>query len=144
MKKIFLVCFLVMAFGCKNASEEKTIAIAQQEFSPEVKASIARGAEIYNNFCASCHLSKGEGIAGVFPPLQNSDWLTGKRKESIHAVKFGLQGPIEVNGDSYDNLMPYPGLSDEEVADVMNYIKSSWGNSLEKPVTKEEVAAIIK
>jgi mono/diheme cytochrome c family protein len=144
MKKIFFALLLVTIFGCKNSSEEKTTATSQQEFSPEVKESISRGAEVYNNFCASCHLSKGEGIKGVFPPLQNSDWINEKRQESIHAVKFGLSGPIQVNGVEYDNLMPDPGLTDREIADVMNYIYSSWGNTMKEPVTEEEVAAIEK
>ncbi|HER40215.1 MAG TPA: cytochrome c, partial [Salinimicrobium catena] len=71
----------------------------QTEMSEELKQSISRGAALYNNFCASCHLSNGEGIAGVFPPLKGSDWLTEKRKQSIRAVKYGLNGPIEVNGE---------------------------------------------
>lgn len=144
MKKILLACLLVAIFGCKNNSEENTTAIIQQEFSPEVKESISSGAEIYNNFCASCHLSNGEGIKGVFPPLANSDWLKEKREESIHAVKFGLRGPIEVNDVDYDNLMPELGLSDKEIADVMNYINSSWGNKLTNPFSEEEVSAIKK
>ncbi len=144
MKKLLLAFLLVLILGCKNNSEEKTTAISQQEFTPEMKESISRGAQLYNNFCASCHLSSGEGIKGVFPPLQNSDWLAEKRKESIHAVKYGLRGPIEVNGEEYDNLMPQLGLSDREVADVMNYINNAWGNSLREPVTEEEVTAITK
>ena len=144
MNKILMTCLLMMIFGCRNSSEEKTTAISQQEFSPEVKESISQGVQIYNNFCASCHLSNGEGIKGVFPPLQNSDWLTEKREESIHAVKFGLRGPITVNGEKYDNLMPDLGLTDSEVVDVMNYINNAWGNSVKEPVTEEEVAAIKK
>ncbi|MCC8361391.1 c-type cytochrome [Salinimicrobium sediminilitoris] len=144
MKKLLMTCLLVVVLSCKNNSEEKTTAISQQEFTPEMKESISRGAQLYNNFCASCHLSSGEGIQGVFPPLQNSDWLVEKRKESIHAVKFGLRGPIEVNGVEYDNLMPQLGLSDREVADVMNYINNAWGNNVREPVTEEEVAAIKK
>ncbi|MCY2687297.1 c-type cytochrome [Salinimicrobium sp. TH3] len=144
MKKLLMACLLVLILSCKNKSEEKTTAISQQEFAPEMKESISRGAQLYNNFCASCHLSSGEGIKGVFPPLQNSNWLAEKRKESIHAVKYGLRGPIEVNGEEYDNLMPQLGLSDREVADVMNYINNAWGNSLREPVTEEEVAAITK
>ncbi len=139
-----MVCLLAMIFGCKSNSEEKTVAVSQKEFSPEVKESIARGGEIYNNFCASCHLSNGEGIKGVFPPLKNSDWLKDKQEASIHAIKFGLRGPITVNDVEYDNLMPSLGLSDDEVADVMNYINNSWGNNYGDPVTEEEVAAIAK
>lgn len=144
MKKFFMICLLAMLFGCKNTSEEKTVAASQKEFSPEVKESISRGSEIYNNFCASCHLSNGEGITGVFPPVKNSDWLKDKQKESIHAIKFGIRGPITVNGIEYDNLMPSLGLSDQEIADVMNYINNAWDNNYGEPITEEEVAAIEK
>lgn len=144
MKKLFVICLLAMVFGCKDSSEENTAAISQQEFPPEVKESISEGAKIYNNFCASCHLSNGEGIKGVFPPLKDSDWLREKQEESIHAIKFGIRGPIEVNGVAYDNLMPDLGLSDSEVADVMNYINNAWGNNYGEPLTEEEVAAIEK
>lgn len=143
MTRVLLVCLLVMNLGCKRTAEEESSAVLQQH-SPETKASVSRGAGIYNNFCASCHLSTGEGIKGVFPPLAESDWLTKKREASLHAIKFGLKGPLKVNGVAYDNFMPALGLSDREIADVMNYINSSWGNSLEKPVTEAEVAAIEK
>lgn len=144
MRKLLFACLLMIGFGCKDNPKEAGSAVVQQQHSPGMKESMSRGAAIYNNFCASCHLSNGEGIAGVFPPLKDSDWLTKKREESIHAIKFGLKGPIKVNGENYDNLMPDLGLSDKEVADVMNYINNSWGNNLEKPVTEEEVAAITK
>lgn len=148
MKKGLLLLLITgISLACKDSSEknaEETGTIVQTKKSAELRESISRGASVYNNFCASCHLSEGEGIKGVFPPVKNSDWLTEKRKETIHAVKFGLSGPIEVNGEQYDNLMPNLGLSDQETADVLNYIFNSWGNQVEKPVTKEEVEAIEK
>lgn len=109
-----------------------------------MKESISSGAGLYNNFCASCHLAGGEGIKGVFPPLKDSDWLKNNQKESIHAIKFGLKGPIKVNGIEYDNLMPALGLSDQEIADIMNYINNTWGNNFGEQVTEEDVAAIEK
>ncbi|HSI70276.1 MAG TPA: hypothetical protein VK941_08600, partial [Gillisia sp.] len=78
------------------------------------------------------------------PPLDASDWLTEKRTESIHAVKYGLRGPIEVNGEKYNSVMVDLGLTDKEVADVMNYINNSWSNNIDEVVTEEEVAAIKK
>lgn len=147
MKYFSLIFLFILALSCKNNSESngaEDAATAQVEHSEEMKESISRGAKVYSNFCASCHLSNGEGIEGVFPPLKGSDWLTEKRKETIHAVKYGISGPIEVNGKEYDNLMPSLGLTDEEVADVMNYINNSWGNGVKKPVTVEEVASITK
>ncbi|MDV7395410.1 c-type cytochrome, partial [Arthrospira platensis SPKY1] len=92
-------------------------------------------------FCVQCHLSNGKGNA-VVPPLASSDWLVNKRNESIHAIKFGQSGPIVVNGKKYKGTMPEMGLTDKEVADVMNYISNSWGNSNSKRVTEEEVNKI--
>ncbi|NJW51590.1 c-type cytochrome [Salinimicrobium oceani] len=144
MKKFIFFFLVIFSFSCKNTSNEKTAEVSQQQHSQEMQESMSRGAEIYNNFCASCHLSGGEGISGVFPPLKDSDWLKEQQKASIHAIKFGLKGPIEVNGVAYDNLMPALGLSDRETADVLNYINNTWGNKFGEPVTPEDVAAIEK
>ncbi|PQJ83037.1 cytochrome C [Polaribacter glomeratus] len=103
-----------------------------------------RGSEIYSDFCMSCHLPAGEGVAEVFPPLAKSDYLMQKRKESIQAIKYGLKGKIIVNGQEYNGNMSALGLADDEVADVMNYITNSWGNENDKMVTEEEVAKIEK
>ena len=74
--------------------------------------------------------------------MANSNWLKDKRAESIHAVKFGQKGEIEVNGKVYNGVMAPMGLSDQEVADVMNYVMNNWGNKQEKMVTEAEVAEI--
>jgi mono/diheme cytochrome c family protein len=100
------------------------------------------GEEIYADFCIQCHGANGKGDGKNFPPLDGSDWLTKKRSQSIHAVKFGQSGEIVVNKIKFNNVMPAMGLSNEEVADVMNYIMNSWGNKQRKKVTKEEVEKI--
>jgi mono/diheme cytochrome c family protein len=109
-----------------------------------LQASISDGKETYQEFCVTCHLSNGKGTPGTVPPLAGSDWLSNKRKESIHAVKYGQSGPIVVNGKNYNNTMPPMGLTDEEVADVMNYVMNSWENKQKKQVTNGEVFAIKK
>lgn len=114
-----------------------------QQLTP-LKASIQRGSELYEEFCMQCHLPDGKGTDGVIPPLAGSDWLKNKRKESIHAVKYGQSGPIVVNGKKYNGTMAPMGLTDKEVADVMNYIMNSWGNKSSKMVTEEEVKQIKK
>ncbi len=106
--------------------------------------SIERGAALYVDFCMQCHMTNGEGTTNVFPPLAGSDWLSNKRKESIHAIKYGITGPIKVNGASYNNAMTPLGLEDKEIADIMNYIMNSWGNTQKKIVTPEEVTSIKK
>lgn len=102
------------------------------------------GKEIYADFCIQCHGAAGKGDGTNFPPLAGSSWLKNKRKASIAAVKYGKNGMMIVNGKWYNGNMPAMGLSDQEVADVMNYIMTSWSNKQTKVVTVTEVAAIKK
>lgn len=100
------------------------------------------GKEIYADFCIQCHGANGKGDNKNFPPLDGSDWLIKKRTQSIHAVKFGQTGEIIVNKIKFNNVMPPMGLSNKEVADVMNYIMNSWSNKQRKKVTVSEVEKI--
>lgn len=102
------------------------------------------GKEIYTDFCIQCHGANGKGDGKNFPPLDGSDWLKKKRKQSIHAVKYGQSGEIIVNNKKFNNIMPPMGLSNKEVADVMNYIMHSWSNKSGKKVTESEVEKIVK
>ena len=107
-----------------------------------LEESIADGAGIYQNFCVQCHLDSGEGVSGVFPPLADSDYLLSNIDLSIKGIKYGLNGPIEVNGETYDGVMQNQGLEEEEIADVMNYILNSWNNSSEQVITPQRVSQI--
>lgn len=102
------------------------------------------GKEIYTDFCIQCHGGNGKGNGVNIPPLAGSDWLVKKRKQSINAVKFGQNGEIVVNKKKFNNSMPAMGLSNQEVADVMNYIMTSWGNKQSKKVTEKEVEGVLK
>lgn len=146
--KIYSFVFVAfLLISCKNEpkkqSEDYTIPAenASEKMNPH-EQSIAHGKAIYIQFCLRCHMPKGQGLQGVYPPLAASDWLTEKRTAGIHAVKYGLSGEIEVNGKTYNNIMPIMGLSNQEVADVLNYTMTSWGNSQKKPVTEKEVSKI--
>ncbi|WP_303317167.1 cytochrome c [Flavivirga abyssicola] len=109
-----------------------------------LKESIQRGRDIYTDFCVSCHLPNGKGVEKVYPPLANSDYLIKNREASIRGIKYGQKGDIIVNGQTYNGFMAPMGLSDDEVADVMNYITNSWENKNDKIVTEEEVSKIKK
>jgi mono/diheme cytochrome c family protein len=102
--------------------------LALQQPSFNLKASIARGKEVYTLQCLSCHQENGEGIDGAFPPLAKSDYLMADKKRSITQILNGLTGEIEVNGKTYNGDMPAFDLTDEEVSDVLNYVRNSWGN----------------
>ncbi|MCA6074922.1 c-type cytochrome [Fulvivirga sedimenti] len=103
--------------------------------------SMERGKEIYNQLCIACHQANGEGIPGAFPPLAKSDYLLEDITRGIHAVKFGLQGEIVVNGKTYNSIMTSQQLTDPEVADVLNYVLNSWGNSHDY-ISPEQVKAV--
>tara|TARA_R110000796_G_scaffold252631_1_gene389261 strand:- start:149119 stop:149523 length:405 start_codon:yes stop_codon:yes gene_type:complete len=108
----------------------------------ELEKSIQRGSEVYADFCVTCHLTEGEGVKNAFPPLAKSDYLSKNREESIKGIKYGQKGELIVNGVTYNGTMPPMGLEDDEIADVMNYIVNSWGNTSTKMVTPEEVATL--
>lgn len=110
----------------------------------DLEDSKKRGSDIYQDFCITCHMGNGEGLIGTFPPLAKSDYLMNNRAKSIKSIKYGLQGEIVVNGTKYNNAMASLGLTDEEIADVMNYITNSWGNKNNKMVTEKEVSEVKK
>ena len=81
-------------------------------------------------------------MGNTFPPLDGSKWLTGEPSIPVRIVTHGLQGPIEVGGQRFDNVMPaQAGLTDAEVADVLSYARQAWSNDA-APVSAEEVKAI--
>lgn len=103
---------------------------------------VALGETTYAANCAACHQIDGAGLKGAFPPLANSDFLKGDRKKVLAAALFGLSGPITVNGEDYNGVMPSMGyLGDAELAATLTYVMSSWGNT-GSAVSVEEVAAI--
>ena len=107
-----------------------------------LRQSMERGSAIYTDFCMQCHMADGKGVAETFPPLAKADYLNEQTTASIKAVKYGLQGEIVVNGKTYQSAMPKPGLYDDEIADVMNFILNSWGNEHAELITEETVSAI--
>ena len=109
----------------------------------DLKASIARGKEIYTAQCLSCHQEQGEGIEDVFPPLAKSDYLMADKTRSIKQTLHGVSGEIKVNGKTYNGEMSGFDLTDEEVSDVLNYIRNSWGNK-GVAITPQEVAVTRK
>ena len=133
MKLLYLIFGLFLFFKAFSLHQNKPL-----------EESIAEGAEIYQDFCVQCHLDSGEGVAGVFPPLAGSDYLLKNINLSIKGVKYGLNGPIEVNGEAYDGIMQNQWLEEEEIADVMNYVLNNWGNSSKEIITAKRVSQIQK
>lgn len=90
--------------------------------------------------CSACHQPEGQGITAAFPPLANSEWVVGPIENLVRIQLRGLQGPIEVAGETYNNVMaPLAYQTDEQIAAVLTYIRNSWGNEA-SPVEPETVA----
>ena len=90
---------------------------------------IAFGRRVYTANCVACHQADGEGIPVAFPPLAGSDFLNEDKDRAIGVLVNGLDGAITVNGITFNGVMPAIRLSDEDVANVMTYVYSDWGNS---------------
>jgi cytochrome c oxidase cbb3-type subunit 2 len=102
----------------------------------------AKGQALFTATCASCHQATGEGLPGAFPPLKGNPSVNDSDPtQHIHVVLHGLQG-AKVDSVVYPSPMPPFGttLSDAEVASIVNYERSSWGNH-GAPVTGQQVAA---
>jgi mono/diheme cytochrome c family protein len=108
----------------------------------DLEASRERGKALYEGYCMACHLGQGEGVPNVFPPLAGADYLLEQPFEAAKAVKFGQEGEITVNGKTYNGYMASPGLSDQEVADVMNYILYAWENESDTVFTEAMVEGL--
>lgn len=105
------------------------------------------GKRFYTQVCATCHMPTGTGVPGVYPTLVGSDWVTGSPDRVIRIVLHGLQGPINVNGTTYNGVMPAFAAgsaynwNDQRISDVLTYVRSEWGNAAD-PITPEQVTAI--
>ena len=99
------------------------------------------GERVYEANCLACHQAEGEGIPIAFPPLAGADFLNADRDRAIGVVLSGLDGAITVNGALFDGVMPAMQLSDEDVANVLTYVYSQWGNSGQIVLPAEVAAA---
>jgi mono/diheme cytochrome c family protein len=106
------------------------------------KASLERGRAIYTTYCLACHQADGSGVPGLNPPLIKTKWVLGDKKQLITILLKGMDEPIEVDGEEYSNVMAsHAFLKDQEVADVLNYVRNSFGNKA-TGLTAAEVKAV--
>jgi len=88
-----------------------------------------RGKKVYDLYCLACHQADGGGVPRMNPPLSKTTYVLGDKKALIKIILNGLDEPIEINGDTYTNVMaPHDFLKDQEIADVLTYVRNSFGN----------------
>jgi mono/diheme cytochrome c family protein len=156
MKRIFnpLICsilFGLLIISCQSNSEKKKVeSVSTEQLAKEISENmpdqttelVHPGKAVYTKYCLTCHQADGSGVPGMHPPLGPGSWTGNDPKELIAIMMKGLSGKIEVNGEIYKSFMPsHAQLTDQEIADVLTYIRISFGNSFD-PVDAELVKKV--
>lgn len=101
-----------------------------------------RGQAVYSRTCIACHQPTGKGLAPVFPSIAATPIVNGDATLPIKFILNGLMGPITVDGVTFNSMMPpVAGVSDQDIADVLTYVRQSFGNQ-SNPVTVDQVKAV--
>jgi mono/diheme cytochrome c family protein len=132
-----LTCLLAMA----TVIAFQTILSAQTK-AGATQASMIRGKQVYQDACLACHQADGGGVPAMNPSLVKTKWVLGEKAILVRIILQGMTGAQEVNGDTYRNVMaPKSDLTDQQIADVLTYVRNSFGNNA-TPITATEVKAI--
>jgi mono/diheme cytochrome c family protein len=87
------------------------------------------GKQLFTANCVACHQVSGKGVAGVFPPLDGSEWVNGDPRILANLVLHGISGEMIVMGQAYKGAMPaFAQLGDAELAAVLSHVRSAWSN----------------
>lgn len=129
-----------IALGARDAGT--AAAVTKQSEAAEADP-VKAGERVFASNCSSCHQATGKGLPGAFPPVVGSEWVTGAPETLARIILFGLHGPVEVAGATYNGAMPawHNALKDEEIAAVATYLRQ-WTPNAAGPVSTEQVAAL--
>jgi len=121
MMRAFFLFFIAALFFAFNVSA--------QAKPGGIAASMARGQIIYKSVCLACHMANGMGVPRLNPPLANTSYVSGDKGALIKIVLNGFNQDVKINGQSYSNTMtPHSDLTDRQIADVLTYVRKSFGN----------------
>jgi len=132
----------VLSLQAQQRPAPKPKAKTTAKAAPAMAASLTRGAVVYKNVCITCHQADGGGVPNMNPPLIKTTYVLGDKTRLAHIVLAGLAEPIEIDGDEYKQHMPAQAyLTDQQVADVLTYVRNSFGNKA-SAVQVAEVKAV--
>ncbi|GAA4412920.1 hypothetical protein GCM10023187_40620 [Nibrella viscosa] len=137
MRVLLIVGLGVLSLTAFGQPKKPTVQTTSVKTAPTVQV----GLKVYEQYCLTCHQANGSGVPGLNPPLQQTDWVLGNKTRLINVVLKGLRD-AEVNGEYYSNEMPaHDFLSDQQIADVLTFIRSHFGNKAEAVLADEVKAA---
>ncbi|HEY0245476.1 MAG TPA: c-type cytochrome [Mucilaginibacter sp.] len=120
------ITFILLLFITAGSFAQTKKPVAK---SGGLAASMAGGKKIYSNICVSCHQADGGGVPNMNPPLIKTTYVLGNKTRLINIVLNGFTENVEINGSTYSNTMPaHDFLKDQEIADVLTYVRNSFGN----------------
>lgn len=110
----------------------------QSNYSIETMQYVTNGQKLYLTHCQNCHGANGEGLAKLYPPLTDTDYLNDNRELLPCIIRHGMTGPIEISGVLYNEPMPgIPELTEIDIAYILTYVTVRFGDSQEKFSTEE-------
>ena len=143
IRYFWLVFSLNLLASCAE-DEKETIEVVELQSAESVatKPKNQPGEALYMQFCLACHMVNGGGVPGLYPSLSKTEMVLNENEKLIETVLHGLEGPITVNGEDYNNVMAkLDYLKDEQVADVLNYIRTNFGNNA-TAITENDVRTV--
>lgn len=132
MNKLFIGSLIAVLLSCGSTPSTNRVAdFPKMDWQAKIRLSqyIVQGEGLYTKYCSACHQDNGEGLASLYPPLKESDYLLEDVPQAACIIQNGLAEHITVNGKAYSQVMRgLEQLTPLEIAEILTYITNSWGN----------------
>ena len=137
IKKLLLVLSPLLLFINCLFAQVKPVVHHTSSGSPMV-----RGKIVYTSICLACHMADGNGVPMMNPPLVKTEYVLGDKTRLIKIVLNGFKEDVQINGQTFSNNMtPHSDLKDQQIADVLTYVRKSFGNKA-SAITAAEVKKV--
>ncbi len=141
MRRLIVAILFLSVFINACTKKEKSASTENDSVDATVSESIARGQIVYKQYCIACHMADGLGAPPMNPPLSGTSFIKGDKNLLIPVILKGMTGQ-SIDGQKYHNVMPpLDFLTDEQIADVLTYVRNSFGNK-EDVITSEQVSVV--
>lgn len=138
-RPVFVLALMVIAI---SAAAQQAKPAPKKVEKKETATPLGRGKLVYAAYCLACHQADGSGVPNLNPPLIATTWVSGSKATLIEMILKGSKGQVEIDGETFHNTMPAQAhLTDQQIADVLTYIRKSFGNKA-SAVTPAEVKSI--
>jgi mono/diheme cytochrome c family protein len=129
MKKNLISTTVILLIATHLFAQHKPKARVAAGSRISFTTSVANGEKVYVQYCLSCHQVDGGGVSRMNPPLINTSYVKGDKVRLIKVVLNGFTENVDIDGESYSNNMAsHDFLKDQEIADVLTYVRNAFGN----------------